>query len=166
MLKNRFYSYLLIPLALSIIAVSGAYYLKNTTQKPSKEEIPMSQNTNRQTTASGLSFIITKPAPADAKKAEPGDIVNVHYTGWIDDNGMPGRMFDSSVERGEPLTFPIGVGYVIKGWDEAVLDMQVGEKRRIFIPSNLGYGARGAGAAIPPNANLIFDVEFLSIESE
>jgi len=164
--KNRFYSYLLAPLIVSIAAVAGAYYWKNVVTQNNQEEVPMSQNTDKITTPSGLTYIITQAASADAQRPEPGDIVNVHYTGWLDDNGVPGKMFDSSVERGEPLTFPIGVGYVIKGWDEAVLDMKPGEKRRIFIPYNLGYGARGAGAAIPPHANLIFDVDFISIESE
>ena len=207
---HRFYSYLLVPLILSFLAIAGAYYWKNRIVENNTKELIMSgakatecinldkeepitlgalveetpyvennhitQNdkeepimlntSDRQTTPSGLSFIITQAAPADAKKPEAGDIVNVHYTGWLDENGTPGRMFDSSVERGEPLTFPVGVGYVIKGWDEALLDMKVGEKRRIFIPTNLGYGARGAGAAIPPYADLIFDVDFISIESE
>ena len=87
----------------------------------------------------------------------------VHYTGWLNVNGEPAGKFDSSVDRGQPFTFVIGVGYVIKGWDEGVMSMKVGEKRRLFIPSQLGYGSRGAGAAIPPFADLIFDVELLEI---
>ncbi len=165
MKNNRFFSYLVIPLLGAICGITGVYYWKNNVSPTNKEEAYMSQ-TEKITTPSGLSYIITHQAPESAQKPEPGDIVNVHYTGWLDENGNPGRMFDSSVERGEPLTFPIGVGYVIKGWDEAVLDMKIGEKRRIFIPSNLGYGARGAGAAIPPHANLIFDVDLISLETE
>ena len=88
----------------------------------------------------------------------------MHYTGWLDDNGVPGKKFDSSVDRGEPFKFVIGVGQVIKGWDEGVLTMKVGEKRRLIIPAALGYGARGAGNVIPPNSTLIFDVELISVD--
>ena len=90
-----------------------------------------------------------------------GQQVTVHYTGWLDADGQPGTKFDSSVDRGQPFSFVIGVGQVIKGWDEGVLEMKVGEKRRLFIPSDLGYGPYGAGSSIPPNAALIFDVELL-----
>lgn len=164
-MNNRFFYYLVIPLFCALCGIAGAYYWKNNVSPNKHEESYMSQN-EKITLPSGLAYIITQEAPESSQKPEPGDIVNVHYTGWLDENGTPGRMFDSSVERGEPLTFPIGVGYVIKGWDEAVLDMKIGEKRRIFIPSNLGYGARGAGAAIPPHANLIFDVDLISLETE
>lgn len=92
-----------------------------------------------------------------------GQRVTVHYTGWLDDNGKPGKKFDSSVDRGAPFTFNIGLGQVIQGWEEGVIAMKVGEKRRLFIPAHMGYGTRGAGAVIPPNANLIFDVELLSV---
>jgi FKBP-type peptidyl-prolyl cis-trans isomerase len=89
----------------------------------------------------------------------------VHYTGWLDNNGQPGTKFDSSIDRGQPFTFIIGVGQVIKGWDEGVMTMKVGEKRRLFIPASLGYGSRGAGQIIPPHASLIFDVELLKVTS-
>jgi peptidylprolyl isomerase len=95
----------------------------------------------------------------------PGQRCLVHYTGWLDDGrGQYGKKFDSSVDRGQPLAIPIGVGRVIKGWDEGLLTMKVGGKRTLYIPSYLGYGPRGAGGDIPPNAALIFDVELLSIE--
>ena len=115
-------------------------------------------------TASGITFTIIQPASSTAKKPQPGDKTTVHYTGWINENGMPGRKFDSSVDRGEPFNFIVGVGYVIPGWDEMVLDMQEGEKRRVIIPSELAYGARGAGSIIPPHATLIFDIELLKIK--
>ncbi|PFX11382.1 Biotin carboxylase [Stylophora pistillata] len=92
---------------------------------------------------------------------ETGNTVVVNYTGWLKDNN---EKFDSSVDRGEPFSFPIGLGYVIKGWDEGVATMKVGGKRRLTIPSDLGYGAVGAGAAIPPNATLVFDVELLGVQ--
>jgi len=92
-----------------------------------------------------------------------GKTVTVHYTGWLDENGEPGKKFDSSVDRGQKFSFKIGVGMVIPGWDEGVMNMKVGEKRRIFIPADLAYGSRGAGGVIPPNAALIFDVELFSV---
>ena len=114
--------------------------------------------------ASGLSYEILTPAPAAAQAPQKGQTVSVHYTGWIDENGNPGRKFDSSVDRGQKFQFPLGKGYVIAGWDEAVAGMKIGEKRRVFIPSKLGYGAHGAGAAIPPHANLIFDIELFDAQ--
>lgn len=109
-------------------------------------------------TASGLKYIIVKKG--DGAKAENGKTVDVHYTGYL----MDGRTFDSSVERGEPISFPLGQGMVIKGWEEGIALMQVGDKMRIIIPSELGYGANGAGGVIPPNATLIFDVELMNVK--
>ena len=96
-------------------------------------------------------------------EAVSGKTVEVHYTGWLDENGQKGKKFDSSV-GGAPFSFPLGAGRVIKGWDEGVAGMKVGGKRTLMIPAELGYGARGAGGVIPPNANLIFDVELLEVE--
>ena len=93
-----------------------------------------------------------------------GQMVTVHYTGWLSDNGAKGRKFDSSVDRGQPFTFKLGVGQVISGWDQGVATMQPGGKRTLILPPEHGYGARGAGAAIPPNATLIFDVELISFK--
>jgi peptidylprolyl isomerase len=113
-------------------------------------------------TASGLRYEDHKVG--DGAEAVKGKIVVVHYTGWLDDHGKKGKKFDSSVDRGKPFTFPLGAGRVIKGWDEGVAGMKVGGKRTLYIPSSLGYGARGAGRAIPPNADLIFDVELLEVK--
>jgi peptidylprolyl isomerase len=109
-------------------------------------------------TASGLEYIDLVPGSGPSPVA--GKRVQVHYTGWLTN----GKKFDSSVDRNEPFVFAIGVGQVIQGWDEGVLSMKVGGKRKLIIPANLGYGARGAGGAIPPNATLIFEVELLDVE--
>lgn len=129
-----------------------------------KEKTVVSENTaaKKETLPSGLSFIIVKAADANAKAPAKGSKVEVHYTGWLDKDGALGNKFDSSVDRGFPFKFNVGVGQVIAGWDEGVMLMKVGEKRRFFIPSKLGYGAYGAGNVIPPNADLIFDVEVLA----
>lgn len=101
------------------------------------------------------------------REAEPGFNVTVHYTGWLYDPSAKdgkGKKFDSSLDRKQPFNFFLGAGQVIQGWDEGVAGMKVGGKRTLIIPSELGYGVRGAGGAIPPNANLIFDVELLSVK--
>lgn len=111
------------------------------------------------TTPSGLSYLETAEGTGECPKA--GQTCKMHYTGWLSDGGKPGKKFDSSVDRGEPFSFSVGVGQVIKGWDEGVITMKKGAKRTLHIPAALGYGARGAGGVIPPNADLIFDVELL-----
>ena len=98
----------------------------------------------------------------DGTAAIAGKEVDVHYTGWLFDENAPdnkGQKFDSSLDRGQLFSFPLGAGHVIKGWDEGVAGMKIGGKRTLIIPSEMGYGARGAGGVIPPNATLVFDVE-------
>ena len=116
-----------------------------------------------QTTPSGLSYQDSVEGAGPSPK--PGDTCVMHYTGWLSDGGKPGRKFDSSVDRGQTFAFRIGVGQVIQGWDEGVMSMKKGGKRTLHIPASLGYGARGAGGVIPPNADLIFEVELLDIRS-
>ena len=108
-----------------------------------------------QTTESGLMYIVVEAG--EGPKPQPGTSIRAHYTGKF----LSGRVFDSSVQRGEPFEFEVGMGRVIKGWDEALLDMQKGEKRILVIPSNLGYGERGYPPIIPPRATLVFDVELV-----
>jgi peptidylprolyl isomerase len=118
---------------------------------------PKNEGANMETTPSGLKYEDEKvgigPSPQKGKK------VKVHYTGTLTN----GKKFDSSVDRNEPFEFVIGVGQVIAGWDEGVMTMKVGGKRKLQIPANLAYGSRGAGGVIPPNAELLFDVELLGV---
>ena len=110
----------------------------------------------------GLKYTDTKTG--DGAAATPGNKVSVHYTGWLYNNGAKGAKFDSSVDRGQPFQFTLGAHQVIAGWDEGVAGMKVGGKRTLIIPPELGYGARGAGGVIPPNATLMFDVERLGVQ--
>jgi FKBP-type peptidyl-prolyl cis-trans isomerase FkpA len=123
---------------------------------------PAKSDTMNTKTDSGLQFqdlVVGTGAQASA-----GQQVTVHYTGWLQNpDGSAGKKFDSSLDRGQPFNFPLGAGRVIRGWDEGVAGMKVGGKRKLIIPAELGYGARGAGGAIPPNATLIFDVELLGV---
>lgn len=138
-----------------LMLVPACSQAEKAERKATMSEIVTSEN--------GLRYQVLTQAQGEAAMPTKGKVVRVHYTGWLNDgsDGL-GNKFDSSVDRGQPFEFPLGVGYVIQGWDLGVADMKVGEKRRIFIPSALGYGARGAGAVIPPHADLIFDVELLA----
>ena len=145
----------LMALALGItsigIAVIGA---------PSKA---MDQATGKtMTPSSGLQITDTKLGEGATPKT--GQTCVMHYTGWLYQDGSKGKKFDSSVDRGEPFEFAIGTHQVIRGWDEGVATMKVGGKRTLIIPPEMGYGARGAGGVIPPNATLIFDVELLGVK--
>jgi FKBP-type peptidyl-prolyl cis-trans isomerase len=109
---------------------------------------------------------ITDMEVGTGKEAVKGNAVTVHYTGWLYDDhssDQRGPQFDSSRDRGEPFVFPLGAGHVIQGWDQGVAGMKVGGKRTLIIPPELGYGSRGAGGVIPPNAKLVFDVELLDV---
>jgi len=136
------------------LAIAGSIVLPDAamTQSPAKPVV----------TSSGLQIIDTKPGTGASPRT--GQTVTVHYTGWLYVDGAKGKKFDSSVDRNEPFEFPIGQGRVIKGWDEGVASMKIGGKRTLIIPPALGYGARGAGGAIPPNATLMFDVELLGVK--
>ena len=113
-------------------------------------------------TSSGLQYEDTQAGTGASPTR--GQTCVMHYTGWLYENGAKGQKFDSSVDRREPFEFQIGRGMVIKGWDEGVATMQVGGKRTLIIPPALGYGSRGTGGVIPPNATLIFEVELLGVK--
>lgn len=125
---------------------------------------------NKETT--GMTENITQLVKNDTvigegREAEPGFMVSVHYTGWLYDENAPkhkGEKFDSSVDRGQPFEFALGAGQVIQGWDQGFAGMKIGGKRTLIIPSEMGYGKRGAGGVIPPNAALVFDVELLDVK--
>ena len=136
-------------------ALTGAVAVATSTSS-------MAQAAKTMTTASGLQIADSKVGTGATPK--PGQTCVMHYTGWLYENGAKGKKFDSSVDRGEPFEFPIGQRRVIAGWDEGVASMKVGGKRTLIIPPALGYGARGAGSAIPPNATLIFEVELLDVK--
>jgi peptidylprolyl isomerase len=152
MRRSRFATTIALAAAL---ALGGAFVL-------SHQASAQTQGSQMTTTSSGLQFedtvVGTGAAPAT------GQTCVMHYTGWLYQDGKKGAKFDSSLDRGQPFEFPIGTGRVIKGWDEGVATMKIGGKRTLIIPPALGYGARGAGAVIPPNATLIFDVELLGVK--
>lgn len=128
------------------------------TQDPSIPPTPEYAEEDIITTGTGLQYVLIEEG--DGEMPEEGGIVSVHYTGRLDD----GTVFDSSYPRDEPITFPVGVGYVIPGWDEGISLLKQGSKARLIIPSELGYGEQGAGGVIPPNATLIFDVELIEVQ--
>ena len=133
--------------------VLGSCTTQNTTQsKPSETGDP--------TAKAEVGLKIEDLRAGSGAEAKAGQTVTVHYTGWLTD----GKKFDSSVDRGTPFNFKLGVGQVIKGWDQGVVGMKVGGKRKLTITSELAYGARGAGNVIPPNATLVFDVELLGLQ--
>ena len=155
---------LVVVCSLTVVSAFLLVHCKNAKNTVSTTTTVGKTKMERIKTASGhaLEYEILKEGYGASPKT--GSTVTVHYTGWLNKNGQPsGNSFDSSHKRNQPFVFQIGVGMVIKGWDEGVMSMKIGEKRRLYIPSALGYGARGAGSAIPGNADLIFDVELISV---
>jgi peptidylprolyl isomerase len=139
-----------------LAGVAAADKPKTPPAKDAKKEAKVAEKLV--TTPSGLQYVEIKEGTGAVPKA--GQTVKVHYTGWLTN----GNKFDSSVDRGEPFKFSLGRGQVIRGWDEGLSTMKIGGKRKLTIPPALGYGARGAGGVIPPNATLVFDVELLGVE--
>jgi FKBP-type peptidyl-prolyl cis-trans isomerase FkpA len=150
MMKRTIYSLLVLMLATGIISTTAC-----------SEQAAPKMETNSMT-----ELIKTDVKLGTGDMATSGRNVSVHYTGWLYDAAAPdhhGKKFDSSRDRNEPFEFPLGTGRVIKGWDQGVEGMKVGGQRTLVIPSSMGYGARGAGGVIPPNATLVFDVELLGV---
>jgi FKBP-type peptidyl-prolyl cis-trans isomerase FkpA len=152
---NRF---LFVPLA---VILSAVFFSAGGCSKS------VESNKESSMTVSGVGELIkTDVAVGEGAEATAGKTVSVHYTGWLYDEAAPdhkGKKFDSSRDRGEPFDFSLGAGQVIKGWDQGVAGMKVGGQRTLIIPPDLGYGSRGAGGVIPPNATLVFDVELLGV---
>ena len=163
-------------IAIGLIAIFASFAVAgdpvdntdSTKAEPKKEEKKMTADDSKKAkepekiaTKSGLTYMDL--VVGEGAEAVAGQPVDGHYTGWLDDGGKKGKKFDSSVDRGKPFAFLLGGGRVIKGWDEGVAGMKVGGKRTLIIPPALGYGERGAGGVIPPNATLIFDVELLKV---
>lgn len=140
-------------------ALAGFMALGFSAAATAQDENKAAKEKKMTKTESGLEYRDTKEG--DGATPKKGQTCEMHYTGWLWENGKKGKKFDSSVDRGESFEFTLGVGQVIKGWDEGVSTMKVGGKRELLIPPSLGYGARGAGGAIPPNATLLFEVELL-----
>jgi FKBP-type peptidyl-prolyl cis-trans isomerase len=154
------------PLTVTLLIVcSGCGTTTEKNQK--KNEVNPAVKPSKEVMKPVLQYKILQPAKdPNARSPQPGETVIVHYTGWLadkDGNPMMNAKFDSSIDRGTPFSFVIGRGMVIRGWDEGVRPMKIGEKRRLIIPAELAYGTRGAGDVIPPNATLVFDIELLDI---
>ncbi|MCA1580672.1 MAG: FKBP-type peptidyl-prolyl cis-trans isomerase [Acidobacteria bacterium] len=145
-------------LALAVLPASGS---QRDNAAPGKDAEKKSDSKMTKT-SSGLQYEDTVVGTGASPKN--GQTCVMHYTGWLWEGGAKGKKFDSSVDRGKPFEFVIGQGQVIKGWDEGVSTMKVGGKRTLLIPATLGYGARGAGGVIPPNATLLFEVELLGVK--
>ncbi|MFZ5503480.1 MAG: FKBP-type peptidyl-prolyl cis-trans isomerase [Pseudomonadota bacterium] len=147
-------------LPLAILLSAGVFYTTACTKNAATTQPTMEQS-------SMTKLIKTDTQLGEGAEAQAGQHVSVHYTGWLYDEAAAdhkGKKFDSSRDRGMPFEFPLGAGHVIKGWDAGVAGMRVGGKRTLIIPSDMGYGTRGAGGVIPPNATLVFDVELLGVQ--
>ncbi len=149
--------FIVIAMIIAVLMACSA----NTSQKEEPKTSKGDEKAMEQeyiTTDSGLQYMVIQEG--EGTPAQPGDMVEVHYTGWL----MDGTKFDSSVDRGQPFAFKLGIGQVIKGWDEGVAGMKPGEKRMLILKPELAYGKRGAGRVIPPNATLKFEVEFIRVK--
>lgn len=147
----------------SAALLSASVFISACTQQTSTQA---SQQAASTAVPSSVALLKTDTKLGNGAEAVAGNNVSVHYTGWLYEEAAPGHKgakFDSSRDRGNPFQFPLGAGRVIKGWDQGVAGMKVGGQRTLVIPPELGYGARGAGGVIPPNATLIFDVELLGV---
>lgn len=145
--------------ALCFLSLNACQAESGSVAENNKETIEMTQNITE--------LVKNDTLIGEGREAEIGFMVSVHYTGWLFDENAPdnkGEKFDSSVDRGQPFEFNLGAGQVIQGWDQGFAGMKIGGKRTLIIPPEMGYGARGAGGAIPPNATLIFDVELLDVK--
>jgi FKBP-type peptidyl-prolyl cis-trans isomerase len=164
LMKNRVLLSLCV--AASVVLMTACSDQSGNKEKAAAEAKPEpSMQIGTPTTVKEL--VKTDVKVGDGAEAKPGQLVAVHYTGWLYDESAPdkhGKKFDSSLDRGQPFQFPLGGGRVIPGWDMGVAGMKVGGKRTLVIPAEMGYGARGAGGVIPPNATLIFDVELLGVQ--
>jgi peptidylprolyl isomerase len=147
----------LIVLLLLLVAIAIPACAQKETSAVAEKKGEPAASAKTVKTPSGLAYM--ELVPGNGPSPVTGKQVKVHYTGWLEN----GTKFDSSVDRGEPFIFTIGAGQVIQGWDEGVMSMKVGGKRKLIIPSQLGYGSAGAGGVIPPNATLIFEVELLDV---
>jgi FKBP-type peptidyl-prolyl cis-trans isomerase len=159
-----------LALALCALAVFGCSSRDKPDEPAAAPEPAAAESAAAETPASTgtetMALQKTDLAPGNGAEIKSGQTALVHYTGWLYDAAVPenkGTKFDSSVDRNEPFEFPVGAGMVIKGWDEGVVGMKVGGKRRLVIPPEMGYGSRGAGGVIPPGATLVFDVELVEI---
>lgn len=145
--------------ALCLVALNACQAEPSNVADKNKETTEMTQSITE--------LVKNDTVVGEGREAEIGFMVSVHYTGWLfDENALDnkGDKFDSSVDRGQPFEFNLGAGQVIQGWDKGFAGMKIGGKRTLVIPPEMGYGARGAGGAIPPNATLVFDVELLDVK--
>ena len=145
--------------ALCLVALNACQAEPSNVTEKNKETTEMTQSITE--------LVKNDTVVGEGREAEIGFMVSVHYTGWLFDENAPdnkGDKFDSSVDRGQPFEFNLGAGQVIQGWDKGFAGMKIGGKRTLVIPPEMGYGARGAGGAIPPNATLVFDVELLDVK--
>ncbi len=152
---------LFLPAALAAALAVAPAVADDVKPTPAPEAAKKSESKMR-STPSGLQYEDIKEGTGATPKS--GQTCVMDYTGWLWENGAKGKKFDSSVDRGTPFEFPLGQGRVIKGWDEGVATMKVGGKRLLLIPAQLGYGSRGAGGVIPPNATLLFEVELIAVK--